>query len=168
MHQENLNKTISLLIIAVQLGVTFIVTICIYMFFALLDYEGGFESLVGMAIFQPIIAVIISIFSILFCLVLGLPIRLIKTLRKWWSRNFYIAIALTFLGLTFLGLSFMPQFIEQATITRDDLEVTKAIPHAGLAITGWLLTTFSILHTYPPERLIIKVQNILTNLTGIK
>lgn len=130
------------------------------MIFALMDYQGGFDSFVGMTIFQPIIAAVFSGLTIFFCAVLGLPIRLIKSVKKWWTQHFYIAIGLTLLGLTFLILSLTPHFIQQTTIVRDELEIAKSIPHVGLAITGWLLTAFSILHTYPPDRLLRKAQNI--------
>lgn len=138
------------------------------MVFALLDYAGGFESFVGLALFQPIMAVILAALTIFCCLILGLPIRLIKKVNMWWSQHFYIAIGLTLLGLTLLVLSLAPQFIEKAIVTTEGFEMTKEIPNSGLAITGWFLTAFSILHTYPPQRLTAKAQSILTKLTGIK
>ena len=135
------------------------------MIFAFLDYEGGFDSFVGLTIFQPIFAAILSILTIFCCLLIGLPIRLITKLNSWWTRHFYIAILLTSFGLALLGLSLTPQFIETTTITRNGLETTKEIPNGGLVIIGWLLTAFSTLHIYPPNRMTRKAQEILTTLT---
>lgn len=158
----------NILTLGIQLGLTFVLTVSIYLVFALLDYEGGFDGFVGLTLFQPIMAVILSALTIFYCLIIGLPIRLIWKLNSWWTQHFYLAILLTFIGLTMLGLSFTPQFIEINTITIDGLEITKDVPNAGLAITGWLLTAFSTLHIYPPKRLTKKVQDIFTNLIGRK
>jgi hypothetical protein len=138
------------------------------MVFALLDYEGGFDSFVGLTIFQPVLAVILSALTIFCCLIFGLPIRLINKLNYWWTQHFYLSILLTFIGLILLGLSLNPDFIETTTITSDGLETTKKIPNSRLVITGWILTAFSALHIYPPRKLTIKAQGILTNLTGRK
>ncbi len=143
-------------------------SICIYMIFALMDYQGGIDGFIGMAIFQPIMGAILSVLTILVCFLLGLPIRLIRKVRVWWSRRFYIAIGLTFVGLILLGLSFMHHFMQVATILRDGIEITKSIPNGGLVISGWFLTAFCILHTFPPEGMKIKVQQLLTKVTGIK
>ena len=168
LKKEDLRRIIDILTIGIQLGLTFVLTVCIYMVFALLDYEGGFDSFIGLALFQPIMAVVLAALTIFCCLILGLPIRLIKKVKTWWSRHFYIAIGLTLLGLTLLVLSLTPQFIEETIVTSEGFEMTKEIPNIGLAVAGWLVTAFSVLHTYPPEQLTVKAQSILTKLTGIK
>ncbi|KAB1155921.1 hypothetical protein F7018_11470 [Tenacibaculum aiptasiae] len=163
-----MNKIINILTTGIQLGTTFILTVCIYMAFAILDYESGFDSFIGLALFQSAFAIILSILTIFCCLILGLPIRLINKLNNWWTKHFYFAILLTFVGLILLGLSLTPNFTETTTITRNELKVTKKIPNSGLVITGWILTAFSTLHIYPPNQLTSKAKDILTKLTGRK
>ena len=138
------------------------------MIFAILDYEGGFDSFFGMAIFQPIIAALLSGLTIICCLTLGLPIRLIKPFNKWWTRHFYIAFFLVLVGLTLIGLSFTPQFREETVVSTGEMELVKSIPNLALVIIGWFLTAFSLLHIYPPDWLKLKAQRILTDLKGIK
>ena len=159
-----MNRLISILIFGIQFGITFVLTVCIYMVFALLDYGGGFDSFIGLTLFQPIIAVVISILTILCCLIIGLPIRLISRMKSWWTRHFYVSILLILIGLILLGLSLTPYFIESTTIIKDGFETTEKIPNNGLVITGWFLTAFSTLHMYPPKQLIDKAQTLLTNL----
>lgn len=163
-----MSKFWNILIIGVQLGMTMVLLVCIYMIFALMDYQGGFDSLVGMIIFQPLIAVILSSITIVGCMVAGLPIRLIKSLNHWWTKHFYISILLTLIGLGFLVLSILPSFIQQTIVIIDDTEMMKSIPNVGFAIGGWFLTAFSALHIYPPMVLSVEAQKFLTNLTGVK
>jgi hypothetical protein len=131
------------------------------MIFALMDYQGGFDSFVGLALFQPILAVILSSLTVLICLILGLPIRLIRKLNQWWTKNFHLALILTFVGMILLVVSTLPEFLEQKKIIIDNDEIVKMIPNMGIALTGWFLTAFSILHTYPPNILRVKTQEML-------
>ena len=163
---HNLTKILHLLIIAFQIGVTFAILVLIYMIFALLDYEGGFDRILGLAVFQPIVAIILSSLTIIFCFLLGLPIRIVSAINVWWTKHFYLAIVLVLLGIVFLILSITPHFMTQASITTGGEQVIKSIPHGPLVILGWFLTGFSILHCYPPYWLYVKVKNVLTNGTG--
>lgn len=161
-----MNKLYNILILAIQVGIAFILLIIIYMIFALLDFEGGFDGLIGIAIFQPLIAIILSFISILGCLFVGLPIRLIKRLKNWWAVHFYISILLAAFGIMLVGMSLIPQFVEIKTITIDEQLISKEIPNGKLLITGWFLTAFSILHTFPPYILEQKVKDFITRLNG--
>lgn len=136
------------------------------MVFLLLDNEGGFDNFIGLAVFQPIIAVIISVLITLGCLVVGLPIRLNKKLKKWWTQYYYFAIVLTFIGITLLVLSLMPYYMETFVVSINGFEIIKVIPNDELLVTGWLLTGFSTLHIYPPNKFINLVQDILTKIQG--
>jgi hypothetical protein len=165
---RKLTRIFDILIVGIQLGLTFTVLVCLYMVFAILDYQGGFDSFIGMAFFQPIMAALLSGLTIICCMTVGLPIRLIKNLKEWWTRHFYLAFILALVGLTLIGLSFTPHFIEERTVSTGEMEIVKSIPNLGLVITGWLVTAFSLLHIYPPHNLKVKAQLILTELTGIK
>jgi hypothetical protein len=153
-------KTITILTLGLQIALTFIATFCIYMVFALLDSDFGFEGLFGLVIFQPIIATILSGLTIFACLIVGLPIRLNNKLNYWWSTNFYFAITGTIIGLTLLSLALLPTYSETVTYDLDGVPTSKQIPNPTLSYIGWLLTAFSILHTYPPRQLTEKFKSI--------
>lgn len=148
-----MSKTITILTLGLQVALTFIATICIYMVFALLDSDFGFDGLFGLVIFQPIIAIILSCLTIFVCLIVGLPIRLNKRLNYWWTSNLYISIIGTICGLTFLSLALLPTFRETVTYHLDGQPTLKQIPNAIFLISGWFLTAFSLLHIYPPRQL---------------
>jgi hypothetical protein len=152
----------NLLILGTQIGLAFIATIGIYLLFALFDYEGGFDNLVGMVLFQPLFAVTLSAITIGCCLIVGLPIRLIKSFHQWWTNHFFLPVILTVIGLILLGLSLLTQFAEQKTLMIEGQHIIKHVPNLYLAVTGWFLTAFSILHTYPPSLLRAKVQRMVT------
>ena len=104
---------------------------------------------VGFIIFQPIFGIFLSGLTILACIILGLPIRLIPNIYNWWSKRPYIIFAGIFIGLILVLLSLNSHFTETAKVTIDDEEQTKEIPNSILALTGWALTAFSFLHFYP-------------------
>ena len=158
-----MKKLLNIFIIGLQIGLTFVVTVCIYMFAAIWESEWGLDGIVELG-FQVIWAVIISILTIICCGILGLPIRLVKVLNQWWTRHFYIAILMTVFGLLLIVISMTPQYIEQTTEWLDGQKTTRETPNGVLLISGWFLTAFSILHTYPPNRL----KRILLNLTKKK
>jgi hypothetical protein len=142
-----------------QIALTFIATFCIYMIFALLDNDFGFDGLFGLVIFQPFFAIILSSLTIFCCLIIGLPIRLNKKVNYWWTTKFYIAIIGTLCGLTMLILAILPQFQETLKIYISEDETSKQIPNSTLSYVGWFLTAFSILHTYPPRQLTEKIKS---------
>jgi hypothetical protein len=160
-HTETMSKTITILTLGLQIALTFIATFCIYMVFALLDSDFGFDGLFGLIIFQPIMAIILSGLTIFVCLIAGLPIRLNNRLNYWWTTNFYIAIIGAIIGLTFLFLALLPTFSETATYELDGQTTLKQIPNSTLSISGWLLTAFSLLHIYPPRQLTEKLKSYL-------
>lgn len=154
-----MNKTITILTLGLQIALTFIATFCIYMVFALLDSDFGFDGLFGLVIFQPIIAMILSGLTIFCCLIVGLPIRLNNKLNYWWTTNFYVSIIGTIIGLTFLFLALLPTFSETVTYDLDGLPTSKQIPNSIFSYIGWMVTAFSILHTYPPRQLTERVKD---------
>lgn len=153
-----MSKTITILNLGLQIALTFIATFCIYMVFALLDSDFGFDGLFGLVIFQPIIAIILSGLTIFCCLIVGLPIRLNNKLNSWWTTNFYVSIIGAFIGLTFLVLALLPTFSETVTYDLDGVPTLKQIPNSILSFSGWFLTAFSLLHIYPPRQLTEKIK----------
>jgi hypothetical protein len=117
------------------------------MIFVLLDYDGGFEALVGTIVFQPIIALIISGLTTICCFVIGLPIRLNGHLRNWWFKYSRFDLILLLVSLILLVLSIT--FSETQSILVDEQQIEKSVPRLDLAIFGWFLLSFSIIHYFP-------------------
>jgi len=155
-----MNKIIAIVTLGLQLVLTFIVIFCIYMLFALLDNDFGFDGLFGLFIIQPIFGIILSILTIIVCLILGLPIRLNKKINYWWTTNFYISIIGAISGLTLLFLALLPNLNETVTVIINEQETSKQIPNSTLSYVGWFLTAFSLLHIYPPRQLTDRIRKM--------
>jgi hypothetical protein len=123
------------------------------MLFALLDNNFGIDGLMGLFVFQPLLAIIISILTIFICITFGLPIRLNKKLNQWWTVHFYIAIIGFIIGLIALILSLLPVFTVTVLVD-NELQFYKQTPNTILVSLVWFLTAFSLLHLYPPNRVI--------------
>jgi hypothetical protein len=153
-----MTKVFTILTIVLQVALTFVWIICVYMIYSVFDSDFGFDGLFGLVIIQPIIGAILSLVTIFLCLFVGLPIRLNKNLNRWWTKHFYISLIGFFCGLTFLVLAFLPNFQHSVTTHTDGQATIKYIPNSYLAITGWFLTAFSLLHLYPPLQLADKIK----------
>lgn len=140
------------LILAVQIFVTFIVLCSIYMFFALLDNEWGIDGMFGLFFIQPIYAIIFSGLTIMISLLVGLPIRLIPKYNDWWRRCYYISISGIIIGIVLLIISLTPAFQNTFILIENGIERIKYIPNIVLAVSGWFLTAFFLLHFYFPQK----------------
>ena len=145
-----MKKLSSTATIVFQLFLTFGVLFLIYMVFAVLDNdEVDMISELGLLTIHPLFAAIFSAITIIVCILLGLPIRLNSKLKKWWTDKPFISIAVGIIGLILLLLSLNQNFTESTKVTLNEEEVIKQIPNTTLALTGWFLTAFSLLHFYP-------------------
>ena len=140
----------SISIIIFQLFITSFILFATYIIFALLDMtEIDMITEIGFVIFQPILGAIISLTTIIICLLIGLPIRLVPKVYKYWTHKPFIVIVSVTIGAILLLLSLNNNFTETTIITIDDQERTKIIPNYYLALTGWFLVAFNLLHFYP-------------------
>lgn len=156
-----MSKVFTIMTIGIQVALTFIATVCIYIVYALLDSDFGFDGLFRLVIIQPIIGAILSLFTIFVCSLVGLPIRLNKNLNHWWATHFYISHLGVVCGLTFLVLALLPNLQHSVTTQIDGQETIKHIPNSFLAYTGWFLTSFFLLHLYPPRQITEKIKSML-------
>ena len=137
-----------------------------YMVIAVLDSEWGFDGIVGL-FFQLLWAGLISALTIVVCLVIGLPIRILPSVRHWWGNRIFIPLLLILIGIALFVLAHQP---DNMTVVRvddlvapDDIEVPeKLVPHLGYVAAGWFLSAFGVLHLFPPERWMESVQSYLT------
>lgn len=149
-----MKKVITLIILAFQITFTFILTFFTYMVFALLDSDFGIDGLFGLFIIQPVIGIIISLLTIIFCLVIGLPIRVNNRLNNWWKTNYYLSIIGVIIGLICIYAALLPIFGKEIAPSFEPGVGIKHIPNVKLVVIGWFLMTFSSLHIYPPRQLI--------------
>lgn len=150
----------NLIILIIQIFISFVMLFSIYMLFALLDNDFGFDELFGLVIIQPILAIIFSVITIFVCLLFGLPIRLNSKINDWYRKHFYISIIGLFLGIIMLILAFIPSFKEFVNYEFDGKFILKEIPNLFCSISGWFLIAFSALHIYPPKMLTDRLQKV--------
>jgi len=143
-------------------------TFCVFMIFALFDYKGGVANFIGMALFQPIAALIAAGLTIIFCLIIGLPIRMNKQLNIWWRKNFYVSLILTFIGISFCAVSLVPQFMEEITYSMEGMDFEDSVPNRLLSLVGWFFLSFGTLHLFPPYELQQKLENIISSVLQVK
>lgn len=141
-------KIISIATIFFQIILTFIALFIIYIIFALLDMtDYDFPNAVGFLIFQPIFGLLLCAATIASCMFIGLPIRLIQRLYYWWSKKPYIIFFGVTVGFILLIISLI--FTEATNIMIDGENKSKQIPNIKLALAGWFLIAFCLLHFYP-------------------
>lgn len=133
------------------------------MLFAMFDYQGGFANFVGLTLFQPILAILISILTVIVCGFVGLPIRLNNRLNTWWRTHFYVSILIGFLGLVAYAISLMPGFVEEVTYRMDGMDMTQTVPNRILSISGWFVVAIGTLHTYLPKFIQDRLESLLTS-----
>ncbi|WP_111323032.1 hypothetical protein [Algoriphagus chordae] len=127
------------------------------------DYQGGFANFVGLTLFQPILAILISILTVIVCGFVGLPIRLNNRLNTWWRTHFYVSILIGFLGLVACAISLMPGFVEEVTYRMDGMDMTQTVPNRILSISGWFVVAIGTLHTYLPKFIQDRLESLLTS-----
>ena len=129
------------------------VTICfltlsvIYLFYGPPSYED--LELLNVFTYLLVIPLILIPISILLCLFIGIPIRSISKIQKWWHERPYFALAGIIIGLTLCLLSRASNFIEFETVYIGHEKSTIQVPNLNLLSTGWFILAFSILHLYP-------------------
>ncbi|MDX5396484.1 MAG: hypothetical protein LPK21_09815 [Hymenobacteraceae bacterium] len=161
-----MRKFLSIATVVTQIGFTFALLFVMYMIFAMFDYKGGFANFVGLTMFQPLIGFVLSGLTILVCFILGLPIRLNKSINHWWRRNFYFSVILLVLGITLCIISLTPGFIEEVTYRMEGIDFKDTVPNQLLSVSGWFSLAFGALHVYLPYNLQQKIEK--TFLTELK
>ena len=130
--------------LALQIVTALAVGVVYYMLAMAMTVYDGVLSLM----FQPIMGTILTLTAIVILLVVGLPIRRLTRLHRWWRNHWWIALVSGLVGFIMMYASWQPEFRVQVL----DPELNTLIDsfHPGLAVGGWMLTIFSVLHFYPP------------------
>ncbi len=147
-------KILAVLTILFQLILSFMVLIGIYLVYAVSDMiEIDLVATIGFLLFQPILGVVFTLLTILLCLILGLPIRMIRVVNQFWKTKPIIPIIGTVTGFIFLFLSFLNRNIEIKEVIVENKKVIREVPNLAMSMTGWLLIAFCLLHFYPQSLL---------------
>jgi hypothetical protein len=116
----------------------------IYLFYLLPeDLELEF---INEILYLIIIPVIFISGSILLCLLLGLPIRLIPKVKQWWYSKRYLGLAGLLLGLLLIVLSSTVCVHQYQALNKNGNCGSHNIPNYYLLITGWFVLSFFLCH----------------------
>ncbi len=144
-----------------QMFVTGIVLAIVYFVYAIIDADyTGFDFLVGFILFQPIFGGLLILTTMLVCIIVGLPIRLNRSLREWWIRKPLIPIVGSMLGLILSVVAFYPSLSDIHHVMVEGEWVKKETPNILFSCSGWLMISFFLLHLFPQSAaLYIRFEN---------
>jgi hypothetical protein len=150
LYCESMNRLKSVLTILFQIFISYSVLLTVYFVYALSDIDDlGFYTLVGFLLFQPLFAFLLVTLTIVIGILIGLPIRLNYRVRVWWYTKPLISIFGAAIGLILLGSALLPFLREIKQINIDGVIHSKQIPNLSLAVSGWFITAFCLLHFFP-------------------
>ncbi|MEO8770738.1 MAG: hypothetical protein ABI402_11650 [Ferruginibacter sp.] len=95
-----------------------------------------------------ILAPVLVISTILFSFLIGLPIRLIPSLFKYWYDRPYICLALFIVGIILCLLSINLHFIASEINIVNGEEIMEQRPNFKMLCAGWFTVSFSVTHFY--------------------
>ena len=145
-----MKKAVPIVTLLFQVFIAFVVLIIVYIIYALADNdEADMVNALGFILFQPLWGFILSSITIALCLLIGLPIRLMARVKQWWYEKPIIPLLGFVIGLLLLLLAFHAAFTETVQVVIDGEPVEKQVPNLTIAVTGWFITAFSLLHFYP-------------------
>ena len=127
-----------------QITAALIVGVCYYLLAMAMTVYDGILSMM----FQPIVGAILTLIAIAVMSLVGLPVRLMRPLNNWWRKHWWIVFVIGAVAFLMMYASWMPQFRTTVLDPETDMEVASFDP--TLAVGGWLLTIFAVLHFYPP------------------
>ncbi len=145
-----MRKYINILTLFFQVLLTSVVLFVIYIVYALADVdEADMVNGIGFLLFQPLFGFILTSGTVVACLLVGLPIRLIERLKQWWYKKPAIPLLGIAIGLLLLLFAFNPAWTEVQQVIINGEPTQKQVPNSAISITGWFITAFSLLHFYP-------------------
>ena len=127
-----------------QVIAALVVGVCYYMLAVAMTAYDGLLSM----IFQSIMGTLFSGIAISLHLIIGLPIRLSREINGWWTHHWWIPFVIGTAAFAMMCASWLPCFRVEVMDPEFGMMVDSF--HPVLAIGGWLLTLFAVLHFYPP------------------
>ncbi len=152
-----INALCSIIIIFIQVVSSFLLALFIFKLFSFAEFYINIDGLAEINIFKSALSVRISAWTIIACLIVGLPFRINNRLHRWWARHYYISIIGLLLGISLLLLSWS-YFTRPIHFTSYGQDIIKVLPNFLMISVGWFLTLFMTLHTYPSNKLMRKLE----------
>jgi len=138
--------------IIAQLAVAFAVAWFYYIIAMMMTTYDGVLSM----IFQPIMGAIFAAITVVLCFILGLPIRLIRSVREMWRRVWWLPLFFGAGGFVLMVMSWVLRVTVHDPATDVDVETFQP----AMALVGWLLSVFAALHFwFPLPRFLRRVQS---------
>jgi hypothetical protein len=129
-----------------QFFLAFLVGWCVYMSATFATVYDGTQSLVKLTL----LGLVVTSFALMPVFVVGLPIRLIDSVERWWRAHWWVAIAVAVVAVGMLYASWLPG--NRSRYFDHNLDRAIDSPHPWLGIGGWLLVMFAAGHFFPPTR----------------
>ena len=98
-------------------------------------------------ILQPIIGGIFTAIAIAVLIIIGLPIRLVRSINQWWRYYWWIPLTIGTIAFVMMCASWHPSL--RIIVFDSELQRDTETFNPVLSIGGWLLTLFAVLHFYP-------------------
>ncbi len=161
------NSLSSMIIIFIQVISAFLLALFIYRMCSLAEYIINVDGRSEIHIFKSALSIRISTWTIIVCLIVGLPFRLNNQLYKWWTKHYYIPIIGLLLGISLLIFSWS-YFKGPVHFTPYRQDIIKVLPNFLMLSVGWFLTLFMTLHIHPSGKVRRKLEFILSILSRDK
>ncbi len=138
--------------IIAQFAVAFVVAWFYYMIAMMMTTYDGVLSM----IFQPIMGAIFAAIVVAVCFILGLPIRLIRSLRERWRSAWWLPLFFGAVGFVLMVMS----WVLRVTVHDPTTDMDAQTFQPAMALGGWLLSVFAALHFwFPLPRFLRRVQS---------
>jgi hypothetical protein len=89
--------------------------------------------------------------TIIVCVIIGLPVRIVLKVNNWWYSNFGWQITILVISLVLLFLSVNMNFRQKDFIEINGKTEVQYFSNLYLPLTGWFLLAFVILHMSIPD-----------------
>jgi len=146
-----MQKKFNIMVLAKQVVFSFLSLIIIYISYALYFFKGDTNEYLDFVLNIPAISWIFCLMTFIICLLIGLPIRLNRSVNIWWRNKKSVPIILILLGFISIGFSLYPPFLNQIELVNGNLITIKLQGNSILTLIGSFLIPFAILHAYPQK-----------------
>jgi hypothetical protein len=138
------------LALVVLLPLTLLLTAALVIVWPLLFAYDSVPEWVASRVFDVVVvclvALIVWLATVVVAVIIGLPIRLVPPVRRWWIQHAYVAFIGLVTGGALLVFAWAFSTIEQYE------GYPQWVPNPWLLLSGWLLFAFSLTHLWWPRR----------------
>ncbi|MCJ8209456.1 hypothetical protein MUY27_07030 [Mucilaginibacter sp. RS28] len=146
------NRIVPFLTLVFQIIAATLTLFCVWSLFCLVDYNGGIDGWVTLVVWQFVYGSVIIAVLILTGLILGLPIRLIVPVNRWWKLNQKFCYWGIFAGIILDTIALIKYASETPLFALDQSNYNhRPISTAFFSFTcaALFITAFFILNFYP-------------------